>query len=177
MNRKCNNTISETKYYLKDPIIKYTDLATNKKVLFSHDEYVLILYPHKKMRPNIPFLWLYPPFDDIRFYCGIRYDLKYDLMYDIYFHNTIAQMVNIYQEFCITDEDIGVKSIFLKLIPSFLREGIGNLVYVVQHRDLFPPLTVNSNTNIYYKYEDKNKRRMLYNEKIQNRNKKGVLFK
>ena len=165
MNKKCSKYISKTKYYRRDPVIEYIDLTTGKKVVFSHNEYILILYPHQKIRPNIPFSWLYPPFEDIRFYCGIQYDLKYNLMYDIYFHNTIAQMVNIYQEFCITDEDLGFKSIFLKYIPVFLRRGMGTAGYIIQYRDLFPPFTVNSNTNIYYKYEDKNKRRIPYDEK------------
>jgi len=157
MSKKCNTWVSKTKYYLKELVFEYIDLGTNKKILLFPDKCIMLLYPMEKMCPNIPIQWFYPLGDSVKFYCGIQYVLKYNLQDDIYFHHTIAQMVNIYQESLVRDVEI-IKNEFPYLIlPVFFRRDVYR---VMQYRSLFPPLAVNPNTNIYYKYEDKNKRRI-----------------
>ncbi len=159
---KPNKWIYKTKPYINDPVIDCIDLTTGKSVFWSRNKYILIAYPEGKRSPRTPLSLIFAPFGDhVKFYCGVHYHLEYDLMQDIYFHNTIAQMVNIYQELIIPNKYLEktLSYLYFGIVPSFVKR---RMQYIIQYRDLFPPLTVNSNTNIYYKYEDKNQRR-IYN--------------
>ncbi len=140
MNKKHNGWFSETKHCLSDPIFIYTDLNTNKKILLFPGKYVALIYPFEKMHPNIPFSWFYPFGSPVGFCHGIQYTLTYNLYDDIYFHYTVAQMLNIYRDICIGDTNIPYRYLSTKLTSLFKI----NSYDTIQCRSLFPPFTIDS---------------------------------
>ena len=147
MNKKYNGWVSETKYYLNDSIFIYADLNTYKKILLFPGKYVALIYPFEKMCPNIPFSWFYLSGSPVEFYRGIQYMLTYNLRDDIYFHYTVAQMLNIYRHICIADVNIPYRYLSSKLASLF---GI-NSYDVIQCRSLFRPFTIGPDINMEIK--------------------------
>ncbi len=147
MNKKHNGWFSETKYCLNDLIFIYTDLNANKKILLFPGKYIALIYPFEKMCPNIPFSWFYPFGSPVEFCRGIQYILTYNLHDDIYFHYTVAQMLNIYRRICIADVNIPYRYLSSKLTSLF---GI-NSYDVIQCRSLFQPFTIDPDINMKIK--------------------------
>lgn len=147
MKKKCKGWLSETKYYLSDLIFTHIDLNTNKKILLVPGKWIALIYPFEKMRPNIPFSWFYPFGSPVEFYHGIQYVLTYNLHDDIYFHHTIAQMLNIYRDICVADANIPYKYLSPKSTSLF---GI-NSYDAIQCRSLFAPFTIGPDINMEIK--------------------------
>ena len=147
MNKKHNGWVSETKYYLNDLIFIYTDLNTNKKILLFPGKYVALIYQFEKMYPNIPFSWFYPFWSPVKFYRGIQYMLTYNLHDDIYFHYTVAQMLNIYRHICIADANIPYRDLSSKLTSLFRIKSYDTM----RCRSLFPPFIIDPDINMEIK--------------------------
>ena len=96
-----------------------SDLNANKKILLFPGKYVALIYPFEKMYPNIPFSLFYPLGSPVEFNRGIQYMLTYNLRDDIYFHYTVAQMLNIYRHICIADVNIPYRYLSSKLKSLF----------------------------------------------------------